>query len=127
MKLLTRLSEVFVTTAPANPPNEGAMDRYVSILLGVVPFAVPSETTLTPRGYETSEIAPLKRSPLASYHVGVIVKVAVPGSTSTLMGCDTASGLEAQMPAVMVPQRAARDAELQLPLGWGAHGGVCSR
>jgi hypothetical protein len=103
------------------------MDRYVSIFLGVVPFVMPSETTLTARGYETLEMAPLKRLPLASYHVGVIVKLAVPGSTSTLMGCGTASGLEAQMPAVMFPQRAARETELQLPLGWAAHGGVCSR
>src|SRR6185436_553785 len=117
VKLFTRLSDVFVTTAPAKPPNVGAMLRYVSILLEVVPFVVPSEMTLTARGYETLEIAPLKRLPAPSYHVGVIVKAAVPGSTSTPMGCGTASGLVAQTPAVTVPHRAERDAELQLPLG----------
>src|SRR5512132_4285165 len=110
VKLFTRLSDVFVTTAPAKPLNEGAMDRYVSIFLRVDPFVVPSETTLTAVGHEMSEIAPLKRLPAAPSQVGVIVKVAVPGSTSTLMGGGTASGLEAQMPAVMVPHRAARDA-----------------
>src|SRR5918994_1368392 len=109
VKLFTRLIGEFVTTAPEKPPKVGVIDRYVSILLEVVPFVVPSETTLTARGYETLEIPPLKRLPPASYHVGVIVKVAVPGSTSTLMGWGTGSGLEAQMPAVMVPHRAARE------------------
>jgi hypothetical protein len=117
VKLFTRLSDVFVTTAPAKPPKVGAMLRYVSILLEVVPFVVPSEMTLTARGYETFEIAPLKRFPAPSYHVGVIVNAAVPGSTSTPMGCGTASGLVAQTPAVTVPHRAERDAELQPPLG----------
>src|SRR6266540_4263830 len=116
VKLFTRLSDMFVTTAPAKPLNNGAMDRYVSIFLGVVPFVVPSEMTLTARGYDALEIAPLNRLPAASYQVGVIVKAAVPGSTSTLIGCGTASGLEVQIPAVTVPHRAARDA-----------GGVCSR
>src|SRR5919197_2727185 len=109
VKLLTKLIDVFVMTAPLMPPKSAVRDMNVSIVRVVTPLVVPAATTFTERGYAVSVIVPLNSiRPLESeYHVGVSVNVAVPGSTATVMGCVSEKGLPAHTPAVTVPHRAA--------------------
>src|ERR671931_1163330 len=84
-KLLTRLTQFSVITAPPNPPKVGVRARNVSIFRVVVPLVFPTETSFTEWGKLLSENGGVAGTVPAEslYQVGVTVNVAEPGAAAT--------------------------------------------
>src|SRR5215210_3271676 len=88
VKEFTRVSELFVTTAPLKAPYTGVVRAVkLSIFRVVLPLVVPVERTFTDRGRLVSlKVAGSSGVPVPSgvlYQVGVVVNAAVPGATPT--------------------------------------------